>query len=315
MNRENNETLILTKSWNINDKRVLCLYDIHQNLNWVTKVLDFERGNYDHVVFGGDWFDSLHEPPMVASAYETAQFVLDIINGQLYGPVTLLLGNHDLAYLEAWRTTSKYRNPKFLFNNCTGYTNNKAAKINKVLKWEDWKQFKLFALVNGWLLTHAGLRANNFRPFMSPEKSLNVLEEEYNQAINHVNAFPHHLFLSGPDAGGRAAFGGPLWCRPNEFEDELPYPQIFGHTFAGLSHALQLGNCFDIDGSQTTYAIIHPDKRLELKSLEWNKEKKDYEPKPVVVKKQSTRAELESACNRAIAEIEKSEGKTIVHEN
>lgn len=290
MNRENNETLISTKSWNINDKRVLCLYDIHQNLNWVTKVLDFERGNYDHIVFGGDWFDSFHEPPRVASAYETAQFVLDIINGHFYGPATLLLGNHDLAYLEAWRATSKYRNPKFLFNRCTGYTNNKAAKINKILKWEDWKQFKLFALVNGWLLTHAGLRHNNFRPLVTPERSLEILEEEYNQAIDHVNAFPHHLFNSGPDAGGTAAFGGPLWCRPDEFEDELPYPQIFGHTFAGLSSALQLGNCFDIDGSQTTYAIIHPDKRLELKSLEW--ENGDYISKNVNVFKTPTASEL-----------------------
>ena len=312
MNKEDKEILTQCNPWKINGKRVICLYDIHQQIDWVKAVLFFEKGNYDHVVFGGDWFDSFHEPPRVASVKETAQFIVDIIEKNIYGEHTLLLGNHDLAYLEAWKATSNFRNPKFMFNACSGYSNNKASNINRVFKWQEhWKKFKLFALANGWLLTHAGLRANNFRPFMEPEKSLEVLEEEFNAAINHVNAFPHHLFDCGRDCGGRAAFGGPLWCRPNEFEDELPYPQIFGHTFAGYNKAMQLGRCFGIDAARTTYAIIHSDGRLELKALQWNNG--NYEPRQVTVEKQPTRSELESACNRAIAELEKVEGKIIIN--
>jgi 3',5'-cyclic AMP phosphodiesterase CpdA len=313
MTKESKEILISTNEWEVVGKRVLCIYDIHQNLDWATAILDLEKGNYDHIIFGGDYFDSFWEPPKVESVQNVAQFILEVFEGKIYGPATLLLGNHDLAYLEAWRATSQFRNPRFMFNACTGYSNNKASRINRVFKWEHWKKFKLFAVANGWLLTHAGLRHNNFRPFLSPEKSLNVLEQEFNEAINHVNAFPHHLFACGAESRGQAAFGGPLWCRPNEFEDELPYPQIFGHTHAGKHCAIQLGRCFDIDGGQSTYCIIHPDSRLELKSIQ--REGDVWVQKPVEIKKQRTRSELEAACNRAIVALEEANGKTIVHEN
>lgn len=312
MTKENKEILTSTNEWEIIGKRVLCISDIHQNLDWVAAILNAERGNYDHIVFLGDEFDSFWEPPKVASIKETANFIIEVQNGK-YGPATQLLGNHNLSYLEAWRYSSKFRNPKFLFNACSGYTNSKSSAINTVLNWQDnWKKFKLFALANGWLLTHAGLRANNFRPFVSPEKSLRVLEEEFNQAINHVNVFPHHLFACGPSSGGTAVYGGPLWCRPNEFEDELPYPQVFGHTHTGKNAAIQLGRCFDIDGGQSTYCIIYPDSRLELKSIQ--REGDIWVAKPVEVKKMRTRSELEVACNSAIAKLDIPDGKTIVHE-
>lgn len=185
MTKENKETLISTNDWEING-RILCIADIHQNLSWAKAVIALEEGNYDHIVFLGDFFDSFWEQPKVAGIKETAKFVLDIQAGK-YGPATCLLGNHDLGYLEAWRSTSKFQNPRYLFNGCAGYTNSKAHEINHLFKWQDWKKFKLFALCNGWLLTHAGLRHNNFRPFQSPIKSLAVLEEEFNQAVNHVN--------------------------------------------------------------------------------------------------------------------------------
>lgn len=249
----------------IKDKKVLVIPDIHQNIEWAKAIIGLEIGNYDHIVFLGDEFDSFWGPPKVASVGDTARFVLEVQSGK-YGPATQLLGNHNLSYMEAWRSASKFRNPKFLFNACAGYTNSKANEISKILTWNDWKKFKLFALCNGWLLTHAGLRANNFRPFLDAEKSLNVLNQEFNEAVNHINAFPHHLFVAGRDSGGPAAFGGPLWLRPNYFEDnEIPYPQIFGHTHTGKGVAKQYGRSFCIDGGQTTYAIIKENGELELK--------------------------------------------------
>lgn len=317
MTMENKETSTLTNDWEIKG-RILCIADIHQNIAWAKAIIALEEGDYDHIVFGGDFFDSFWNPPKVASVKETAQFVLDIQSGK-YGPATCLLGNHDVAYLEAWRSTSKFHNPKYLFNACSGYTNSKAHEINHLFKWDDWKKFKLFALCNGWLLTHAGLRANNFRPFLNPLKSLGVLEEEFNQAVNHINAFPHHLFVCGRESGGPAEFGGPLWLRPQHFEDnEIPYPQIFGHTHTGKGAANQYGRSFCIDGGQTTYAIIQPDGSIKIKNaraMETNLSgvEHPYILEDAKIQKCETTSERIIKIDAAIAKLEiraKKEGKT-----
>lgn len=269
MTTEDKEISTQTNSpdWKING-RVLCIADIHQNIEWVKAILHLEKDNYDHVVFLGDFFDSFWDFPKVATVTKTAEFVIEIINGT-YGPATICAGNHDISYMEAWRKSSKFQNPKFLLNYCSGYTNSKSKDINTTLTWSHWKKFKLFALVNGVLLTHAGLRGNNFRPFLDPERSLVCLEQEFNDAVNHIGGFAHHLFAVGQESGGRAAFGGPLWLRPQHFvDDEIPYPQMFGHTHTGKGIVKQYGRSFCIDGGQTSYAIIHPDGRIEAKTCE-----------------------------------------------
>lgn len=318
MTKENKETLISTNDWEING-RILCISDIHQNVEWAKAVIALEKGNYDHIVFLGDFFDSFWEYPKVYTVSNTAKFIIEVIYGA-YGPNTLLLGNHDLAYLEAWRSSSKFHNPKYLFNACSGYTNSKANEISKVLTWDNWKKFKLFALCNGWLLTHAGLRANNFRPFLDPKKSLGVLEQEFNEAVNHVNAFPHHLFVVGKDCGGPAEFGGPLWLRPDYFEDnEIPFPQIFGHTHTGKGMVKQYGRSFCIDGGQTSYCIIQPDGNIihkSIRKMETNESGLEY---PYVIEdarivKCQTKSERVAIIDAAIAKLDaraKKEGKTV----
>lgn len=315
---ENNEISTLTNDWEING-RILCIADIHQNIEWAKAIIELEKGHYDHIVFLGDFFDSFWQPPKVSSVEETAQFVVEIING-VYGPSTLLLANHDLSYMEAWRSSSKFRNPKYLFNACSGYTNSKASEISKVLTWDNWKKFKLFALCNGWLLTHAGLRGNNFRPFMDGKKSLCVLEQEFNQAVNHINAFPHPLFVCGKDCGGPAEYGGPLWLRPDYFEDnEIPYPQIFGHTHTGKGMVKQYGRSFCIDGGQTSYSIIQSDGSIIHKSarkMETNESGLKY---PFVIEdarvvKCQTTSERIAVIDEALAKLEaraKKDGKTL----
>lgn len=264
---ENKEISTSTNDWKISG-RVLAVPDIHQDIEWAKAILHLEKDNYDHVVFLGDFFDSFWEPPKIASARKTAEFVVEIIDGK-YGPSTICIGNHDVAYLEAWRASSKFRNPKHLLNYCSGYTNSKSSEINTVLTWAHWKKFKLFVLANDVLLIHAGIRHNNFRPFSDPERNLVCLEQEFNDAVNHITVKSHHLFAVGRESGGDAAFGGPLWLRPQHFEDnEIPYSQVFGHTHTGKGVVKQYGRSFCIDGGQTSYAIIHSDGRVEAKTCE-----------------------------------------------
>ena len=286
--RENHEILTVNKPWNIHGQRVLVIPDCHQNIYWVKAILREEEGNFDVVVFLGDFFDSFKEPPEVYSIKETAQFVAELIEGK-WGNAKVLLGNHDLAYLEAWRQSSKFRNPRQMFNACSGFSNNKSTAINTTLKWQEhWKKFNLFLVCNGWLLTHAGVRINYWHPLVDdPVYSLDKLYHQFDEAVDHVNAFPHPLFTCGMESGGRAAWGGPLWCRPDTFEDELPLPQVFGHTFSGDCGIFRLGRCINIDGGQTSYLFIEKNGEITPRALD-----RSLKQRTVVEKRIATQAEI-----------------------
>jgi hypothetical protein len=145
----------MNKYLNVQADRVLILGDIHQDLNWAKLVIDTEKGNYDHIICLGDFFDSFWDYPRVVSVRATARFVIDLIAGK-YGPSTVLLGNHDACYAESYKYNVKYTNPRQLYTACSGYTKNKAKDINGELELSDWKKFNLFCVCNGFLSSHAG---------------------------------------------------------------------------------------------------------------------------------------------------------------
>lgn len=255
---EENSNLPSNKSWCINNKRVLVIPDIHQKLDWALAIIEKERGNYDYIVFLGDFFDSFDEPPKVASVAATAFFIKEILEGK-YGPNTIIFANHDCAYAEAAHSFVNQRLPTHLVHPCPGYTNAKGRSISAVLSLDQWRQFQLFVVANGYLITHAGLRSAYWRPYRSDEENLDALQKEYEEHLALVHLKPSHIFANET---------GPLWSRPEGFKDELPLPQIFGHTFCGYGHALKIGRSSCIDGCQSTYALIAPGGNVEIKAID-----------------------------------------------
>jgi len=79
----------------------LIIPDVHQDIKSVKKILAIEDINLiDEVVFLGDWFDSFHEPPKVASFKDTCLFVRDLVwENNKNKKMVFLVGNHDLAYI------------------------------------------------------------------------------------------------------------------------------------------------------------------------------------------------------------------------
>jgi len=256
----------MNPKWKIDGVRALVLSDAHQRIDWVKAVLEQERGNFDHIVFLGDWFDSFNEPPIVSGVAETATFVKQMLDGA-YGNATLLLGNHDIAYLEAAYHLRRGYSIKKLYNYCSGYTNNKAHKINDVLTIKDWRKMRLFTVVNGWLASHAGFRENNWRPFASVEENYEKLNTESEEALQLVHFGKHPLFAVGFSRGGSVALGGPIWADWNhDFEDNLPVKQIVGHT-PKHNTVRSIGGSYCIDGGQSTYAIIQPNGDISFGSI------------------------------------------------
>lgn len=252
-----------TVPWKVDAECALVLSDAHQNIRWADAVIEREQGNFDHLVFLGDAFDSFHSPPVVAGFRATARWWTRLIDRN---DATVLLGNHDLPYLECWSKAKAFKKKLPLINSCSGFANGKAIDFAREVTLEHRSKVRIFTVVNGWLLSHAGFRENYWRPFATDEENLQKLWEECNEALDTLEHIPRALFMCGRARGGEARWGGPLWCDFDEFQDNLPLPQMFGHTPSALG-ARQIGRSYCIDGYQTCYALIRRSGEVEIRSL------------------------------------------------
>lgn len=249
-------------------QRVLAFSDMHQDVAWATAILEREQSNYDHIVFMGDFIDSHRSETEVAGAEKTARFIKQLIDGA-YGPATLLLGNHDLPVFEGWRDCANHRTPR-VRNICSGYSSSSSKKVNHILSWADWRRFELFKLVNGRLISHAGFLGDYWVPEDSVAGNLAALYRESQDALEQVAFKGSRFWRVGSCRGGVSEWGGPVWNDfLAEFIDELPVPQLVGHTHSHDKDkpVRQRGTSFCIDGGQRTYALIAPDGALTFKAL------------------------------------------------
>ncbi len=257
--------------YTVSCERALIIPDVHQDINWVKNILNQESGNYDHLVFLGDFFDTHKSGHNIASGEQTALFLKDIVDGK-FGSSTVCVGNHDCAYIEACRSLYQHKNPSTLFNFCSGYTNSKANTISGILKRTDWAKAELFKVVNGWLLSHAGLHAGHLKPLKSIDENLVDL---YEQSINLNKCLYHDvhpLLQVGYARGGEHNYGGVTWIDWNcEFEDIPGFPQLVGHT-PKTDTIRQIGKSFCIDGGQTIYAFINKDGSIEWKNYRFEEQ-------------------------------------------
>lgn len=256
------------KPYQINAERCLVLPDIHQDLAFARTALEREKGNYDHVITLGDEFDSHKSFPQVAGTKETVRFVISLQEGA-YGPVTQLIGNHNLAYMESWSANSKYSHKHHIYNSCSGFTNSKSIEINKILTWENWRKFQLFCEFGGYLISHAGFHPSYWNFYKTKEENLDALWDEADDALRLISIKSSRLFGCGQARGGRLNYGSPIWLDwEYEFTDnpEIP-PQICGHT-AFENCIRKIGRSYCLDGHQTTFALIDKNGNIEFKTID-----------------------------------------------
>ena len=222
-------------------KRCLFIGDIHGNTGWEKLILEAFSKSY-HIIFLGDYVDNENIRPV-----EILHNLKKIIGYKKKRPdkITLLLGNHDFAYIDAhyhtsgfnWHVWQDYKkifsDNKDLFQVAWGYTNPKTHKYT--------------------LATHAGLTStyyNNFiKPIIEDPKSLlNKLTDgkadklQLHEVFNYLRN-DEILWKVGSYRGGS---GTPsiLWADYLELlEDRYEgINQIFGHTAAGTISVDQFGD-------------------------------------------------------------------------
>jgi hypothetical protein len=245
-------------------QRCLVIPDVHQDIAWVERILtkeDSEAAKPDLVVFLGDYFDSRRSPKEHAGVAATCAY-LEELRDRLGDRVIFLLGNHDVQYREARRACLARRTPRNLRYQCgAAFSHSAARQIAKHLSARFWSASRLSVIVNGWLLSHAGL-SPRLLPFRATANdslaALEQLEAEALQSIASATA-PHPLLQAGLVRGGDAPIGGITWLDwDDEFEDALPLPQLVGHTLS-REGARQHGRSWCLDGAQTCYGVLTED--------------------------------------------------------
>lgn len=235
--------------------RCLVIPDVHQDITWVERILEKEN-DWEHLVFLGDYFDTFKRPPEVAGVRQIAAFFV-ALREQLGDRMTLLLGNHDIHYLEAKPASDLHRNPRHLSTRSSGYSNNSAKKVNKEWSWEFWQNCQLFACVNGYLLSHAGVARRFWPSCYSNEEALVWLDGRCRAAVEGLRFGLDPLLGAGIARGGKEPVGGITWLDwDTEFEEEaVPIPQIVGHT-PNAEGARRRGNNWCLDGNQSAYGVL-----------------------------------------------------------
>ena len=203
--------------------KILAIGDVHGDQKPLQIAQHF-IDQVDRVIFLGDYVDSFH------SKWPTQKAVLeDILNFKAKHPskVSVLIGNHDLAYLANIQ--------------CSGHQNNFIIDIKDFFE----KNFDLFGISymhNNWIFSHAGISQVWW------DNLISNLIINYNFPCNVSAEFRTHPSLllnllfknrqfqffnpASYDPSGDDPKEGPVWIRPNSL---IPYGlkgwnQVVGHT-------------------------------------------------------------------------------------
>lgn len=217
--------------------QTIVIPDVHENFDAVQRILEAQP-DFDKAVFLGDWFDRFPHQP--GDMLGTARW---LAANQGNPNFIFLYGNHDMPYCYPQRGLM-----------CSGHQPYvKATLLEAGVDMRKW--FRFFAMVDGYLLSHAGI---------TPEFVHRVLDHEaLERAVLHQLKTESHdlpsLVRAGYARGGDQPKGGCTWLDWNdEFEDILGVPQIVGHTKAKEPRWKGASLC--LDTMLKHYAVIEDGK-------------------------------------------------------
>lgn len=233
----------------------LVIPDIHQHIEWADKILSREADQAEHIVLLGDYFDP--KVGKARAAKDTAAYIQRIAK-RYRQKISFLVGNHDLPYLYDFQNPDALKRGEINPYTCSGYKSDRSKKIAAKLSREFVSLLQPFILIKGQLLSHAGLHAGHF-----PDSSACTIEqlqslklELKNSLMNLAAGVVPALAAVSFVRGGTAPLGGVTWLDwGKEFEDNLPWPQIVGHTIQDQEPSKK-GRSWNLDTRAGHYALL-----------------------------------------------------------
>lgn len=232
------------------DGATLILFDPHEDVRWIRDTLDLEAGNFERLVLGGDYFDAWFAPDF-GGHLEMCHLLIEL-RPRFGDRLTILLGNHDIHYLElrsVFQDGAPFKGANYT---CSGFSVHKAKAIHDTLPREFWLDARLFTVVGSYLVSHAGIAPRFWQGHDIPS-ALTRLEAACTKALSNLNK-KSPLLCAGRARKGRHKIGGLTWLDwEKEFQDSLPMPQIVGHSPGRLRRH---GRSWCVDCHQRVYAIV-----------------------------------------------------------
>lgn len=196
---------------------------------------------YDRIVFIGDYVDSstVADEDMITNLEEIIEF-----KGRFADKVVLLLGNHDIQYLDF----PSYRN--------SGFNNRIQLRLTNIFRSHQ-VSFKVAYQHGNWLFSHAGI-TNSF--LHATFGSSPLLDTHIADRLNQLqeSADRNKLHIVGTSRGGFYPYSGITWADMRETAADYltGYHQIVGHTritdFVSFSKADSKG----VDSSITYIDVL-----------------------------------------------------------
>ena len=210
----------------------LVIGDIHHRTDLADSAIAQFAAPCERIVFLGDYFDEFGDGPDRMRG--TCRWLRRSIDDPRR---THLIGNHDFSYMlpshpQAW---------------CPGWSSEKQSVFDEELGSNSIDRFRIASQVGPWLISHAGLSADDFDT-MGSIGLLGQLERAFSIARLGSRS---RLFEKGPARGGSDLNGGILWQDwSREFRPTAGIHQIVGHTQAkGTARA----KCLTATGTHRTF--------------------------------------------------------------
>jgi len=241
--------------------RFLVIPDLHNCVGWVSRCLSEMSGEYDKVIFLGDYFDSYNE--YISDVYNTVSFIKDHIHDENN---IFLLGNHDLPYMCINNLTY-----------CPGYTEEKQRCIDRYMTSTDWERFKPIHVEytttgDVWAFSHAGLHPSIFlHPINGADINYIINKCEMGR-YNVASGIFSDAYQIGKGRGGDMNVGGVLWL--DWYTEFIPIPhinQIVGHSYVKYPEQKNISTsenrCID---TGCKYVMLWKDGTIQILTNIWN---------------------------------------------
>lgn len=218
--------------------KILIIPDVHGRTFW--KQAYHYVDEVDEVIFLGDYldpypFERISNEDAIENFKEIIKFKKE------HSKVTLLLGNHDLHYLQPFTNEWGCRKIR-----------DHISEIEKLFN-KNLHHFQIIRIIDNYLFSHAGVLKEWFevitdeRPIgssmvYSESRKLSstakqLLTIQFTE--NHINSLLSHtvgrdaLMMISRERGGRDKYGSCVWADVSEllfYDNKLDFYQIFSHT-------------------------------------------------------------------------------------
>lgn len=219
--------------------KTITIGDLHGKDCWK----EINPANYDRVIFIGDYVDSpsIGDKVIIKNLKEVIE-----LKDKFPEKIILLLGNHDIQYLDY---------PRY---QCAGFNWRIKDELVSIFQ-RHRNSFQVAYQYQNWLFTHAGITNAFFQATFSGLHSVTDHQEVAN-LINALQASPYQekLHIAGISRGGFYPYSGVTWADMKETAiDYLTgYHQVVGHTRAFDFVSFSKANSRGIESSITYVDVL-----------------------------------------------------------